>query len=158
MLVKTIVDEDFTNYRKPSMVIGMPRCSFKCDRECGQQVCQNMPLATAPDITIDDDDIIHRYLNNSLTQAVCIMGLEPWDTPDQLLNFIFKFRQYSQDDIVIYTGYTKAEIKEQVEQLAMYYQNIIIKFGRYIPGQQPHRDEVLGVDLASDNQYAERIS
>ena len=36
--------------------------------------------------------------------------------------------------------------------------NIIIKFGRYIPNQQPHYDEVLGVNLASDNQYAERIS
>ena len=35
--------------------------------------------------------------------------------------------------------------------------NIIIKFGRYIPNQKPHYDEVLGVNLASDNQYAERI-
>ena len=38
------------------------------------------------------------------------------------------------------------------------YKNIIIKYGRYIPNQTPHRDEVLGVNLASDNQYAERIS
>ena len=37
------------------------------------------------------------------------------------------------------------------------YDNIIIKFGRYIPNQQSHFDIVLGVNLASDNQYAERL-
>jgi hypothetical protein len=36
--------------------------------------------------------------------------------------------------------------------------NIIIKYGRFIPNHQPHYDEILGVKLASDNQYAERIS
>lgn len=33
-----------------------------------------------------------------------------------------------------------------------------LKFGRYIPNQTPHYDSILGVNLASDNQYAERIS
>jgi hypothetical protein len=37
------------------------------------------------------------------------------------------------------------------------FDNIVIKFGRYRPGQQKHFDEVLGVELASDNQYAKRI-
>ena len=37
------------------------------------------------------------------------------------------------------------------------YPNIIIKYGRYIPDQEPHQDEVLGVRLASNNQYAERM-
>ena len=32
--------------------------------------------------------------------------------------------------------------------------NVIIKFGRFIPNQKPHFDEVLGVELASPNQYA----
>ena len=36
--------------------------------------------------------------------------------------------------------------------------NIIIKFGRFIPNQQSHYDAVLGIKLASSNQYAERIS
>ena len=35
---------------------------------------------------------------------------------------------------------------------------IIIKYGRFIPNQQKHYDEILGVYLASDNQYAEKIS
>jgi hypothetical protein len=38
------------------------------------------------------------------------------------------------------------------------FSNIIIKFGRFRPGQEPHYDEVLGVKLASDNQYAKRVS
>lgn len=34
---------------------------------------------------------------------------------------------------------------------------IIIKFGRYVPGSVPIQDPVLGVTLASSNQYAERL-
>ena len=39
-----------------------------------------------------------------------------------------------------------------------YFDNIIIKFGRYIPNKQSHYDNILGVNLASDNQYAVKIS
>lgn len=39
MLVKNIIDEDFVQYKKPAMFIGMPSCSFKCDKECGKPVC-----------------------------------------------------------------------------------------------------------------------
>jgi hypothetical protein len=65
-------------------------------------------------------------------------------------------RQHSQDDVVIYTGYTWDEIHEQVEFLRGY-KNIVVKFGRYKPGQESHMDDVLGVKLASDNQYAIRL-
>jgi hypothetical protein len=157
MVVKTVIDEDFINYKKPSMLIGMSLCTFKCDKECGQQVCQNSALATAPNIEVNPMDLIARYENNNLTQAVVFGGLESFDSWADLYNFIFLFRSVSDDDIVIYTGYTKCEIKDKVEILKQF-PNIIIKFGRYIPNQQPHYDEVLGVDLASDNQYAERIS
>ena len=61
------------------------------------------------------------------------------------------------DDIIIYTGYDKNEIEDQIMILKKY-KNIIVKFGRYVPGQQAHFDKVLGVELASDNQYAEKIS
>jgi len=37
------------------------------------------------------------------------------------------------------------------------FDNIIIKYGRFIPGQEKHYDEILGVYLASNNQYAERL-
>lgn len=158
MVVKNVLYGDFINYKKPSMVIGFPICkNFKCDRECGQQVCQNSALATAPNIEISPIDLITRYENSGMSQAVCCQGLEPFDTWADLYTFIFLFRSVTDDDVVIYTGYNKDEITDKLDQLYQF-PNIIIKFGRYIPGQQPHYDEVLGVNLASDNQYAERIS
>ncbi len=157
MIIKTVVDEDFSNYKKPSMLIGMPYCTFKCDKECGQQVCQNSALATTPNIEVNPMDLIARYENNNLTQAVVFGGLESFDSWADLYNFIFLFRSVSDDDVVVYNEYTKCEITDKLKQLKQF-PNIIIKFGRYIPNQQPHYDEVLGVDLASDNQYSERIS
>lgn len=158
MILKNIIEEDFVNYKKPSMVLGFPICkNFKCDKECGQQVCQNSTLATALNIEVNPMDLISRYENNSITKAVCCQGLEAFDSWADLYTFIKLFRSVSDDDIVIYTGYTKCEIADKIEQLKQF-PNIIVKFGRYIPNQQPHYDEVLGVNLASDNQYAERIS
>ena len=58
---------------------------------------------------------------------------------------------------MIYTGYYPNEIADELAALRKF-KNIIVKFGRYQPGQKSHYDEVLGVDLASDNQWAERIS
>ena len=61
------------------------------------------------------------------------------------------------DDIVIYTGYNKEEIVDKITQLADF-KNIIIKFGRYVPNRPSRYDEILGITLVSDNQYAEKIS
>lgn len=157
MLIKGIIDEDFINYKKPCMVIEFPYCSFKCDKECGKQVCQNGALANSPNIDIERMDLINRYLKNDITQSVVMQGLEPFDSWDDLISFIFLFRCYTNDDIVIYTGYNLSELEEKVELLS-YFDNIIIKFGRYIPNQQLHYDNVLGVNLASNNQYAVKIS
>jgi hypothetical protein len=157
MLIKGIIDEDFINYKKPCMVIEFPYCSFKCDKECGKQVCQNGALANSPNIDIERMDLIDRYLKNDITQSIVMQGLEPFDSWNDLISFIFLFRCYSDDDIVIYTGYNLSELEEKVELLS-YFNNIIIKFGRYIPNQQSHYDNVLGVNLASNNQYAVKIS
>ena len=157
MVIKQLLDEDFVNYKKPSMFIGFPSCTWKCDRECGKKVCQNGTLATTRNIEIGVDTIINRYINNPITKAVVCGGLEPFDTWDDLQKFIIELRQKSQDDIVIYTGYKKEEISYAVDWLNLF-PNIIVKFGRFVPDQQKHYDEVLGIYLASDNQYAERIS
>ena len=101
--------------------------------------------------------LIQKYKTNAITSAIVFGGLENFDEFEQMLNFIKCFRCYSQDDIIIYTGYNQEEIMDKINMLKQY-PNIIIKFGRFIPGQQPHYDEVLGVKLASDNQYAEVIS
>jgi len=59
----------------------------------------------------------------------------------------------SNDDIVLYTGYNEDEICDKIHLLSQY-RNIIVKFGRFIPNQEKHYDEILGVELASPNQYA----
>jgi hypothetical protein len=157
MIINQLIDEDFVNYKVPSMYIGFPKCSFKCEKECGMQVCQNGVLATSPTIDIDINTVVNRYTNNPITSAIIIAGLEPFDTFNQLINLIDEIREYTDDDIVIYTGYYKNEIEDKIDRIKIR-KNIVIKFGRYIPNQQPHYDEVLGIYLASDNQYAERIS
>lgn len=157
MLIKGIIDEDFINYKKPCMVIEFPYCSFKCDKECGKQVCQNGALANSPNINVERMDLIDRYLKNDITQSIIMQGLEPFDSWNDLIILIFLLRNYTNDDIVIYTGYNKLEILDKITTLK-YFKNIIIKFGRYIPNVQPCYDNILGVTLASENQYAEKIS
>ena len=155
--LKGIIDTDTINYKKISMILEFPKCDFKCDKECGRSVCQNSSIINYPDIDVEIDDIIDRYINNPLTDAIVIQGLEPFDTKSQLYSFIRYFREKSNDDIVIYTGYNEYELSNDIDDLIKKTNNIIIKFGRYVPGQEPHKDNVLGVNLASDNQYAKKI-
>lgn len=157
MNLKGIIDIDFINYKKTSMVLEFPKCNFKCDKECGKQICQNSSLASAPTIFIQATDVIQKYLDNPVTQAVVMQGLEPFDSLNEMYYFIQKFREVCDDDIVIYTGYKEEEIYPYLDFLKSY-KNIIIKFGRFIPDDKPHRDSVLGVNLASSNQYAKKIS
>ncbi len=161
MIVKTIVDEDFVNYKVPSMYIGTAFCDGKCCREAGipLSVCQNDAWRGSATIAMDDDIIIQRYLSNDITKALCLAGLEPFEQFDELLCLVSKLRTeyHCNDTVVIYTGYNLTEIMPEVDALKKF-ENIIIKFGRYVPNQSKHFDEVLGVYLASDNQYAERIS
>lgn len=154
--IKGIIDTDFVNYKKCCMTIMMPYCNgFKC----GAALCQNSSLATAPNISMSIDEIVEMYVNNPITEAICLQGLEPLDSPE-LFALIGKFRTVTQDDIVIYTGYTMEELEQNgnLKKLKNYgIINIIIKTGRFLEGDEPHYDEVLGVNLASNNQYAERI-
>lgn len=176
MIIKGITDEDFINYKVPSMYIATATCSFKCDKEFGQPICQNSELANQPSHMVENRAIVERYMKNDITHAIVFGGLEPFDLPWDLFLLLREFRRNTMDDIVIYTGYTKEECKnimvpfsgkvpnnpnaldmDVISMCAELY-NIVIKFGRYIPNRQPHYDPVLGVYLASDNQYAERIS
>ena len=156
MILKGIIDEDFINYKKPSMVLEFPYCSFKCDKECGLQVCQNSALATASNINVSIDYIVQRYINNPITEAVVLQGLEPLDSWYDVVNFIRTLRERNNDDVVIYTGYTEEETCTSIQELYKY-NNIYIKFGRFIPNQEKHFDTVLGVNLASNNQYGKKI-
>ena len=138
------------------MFIIFPKCSFKCDKEANCEICQNSHLAKEPIINYSVDKIVERYKTNPITKAVVCGGLEPFDTLDDLTNLISTIRHASDDDIVIYTGYKEEEIFPVVENLISKYKNIIIKYGRYIPNQESKYDKILGITLASNNQYAVR--
>lgn len=161
MIIKTIVDEDFVQYKKPCMYIGTATCGGKCCTDAGIpfSVCVNDEWRESATINAADSMIIERYLSNSLTSSICFAGLEPFEQFDEMMHFISTLReQYKCDDtVVIYTGYYKEEIQDEIESLKQF-KNIVVKFGRFIPNQTNHYDDVLGVYLASDNQYAEIIS
>ena len=159
MIVKEIRDEDFTSYKKPSMIIGFPSCTFKCERECGRKgMCQNSALATAPDIEVSVENIVNRYLQNPITKAIIFAGLEPMDSWSDMVSLIDEFRQHTEDEIIVYTGYRIDEICQKTYWLGNKYKNIIFKMGRFIPNLPPRYDEILGIKLVSNNQYAEVIS
>ena len=159
MLVINIIDEDTVNYKKLSMFIGLPKCNGKCweDLGCLPSICINNDLMNADKIEISINDIIKRYDNNILSEAIVFGGLEPFDSWDDLLDFIKTFRKQHNDDIVIYTGYNEDEISDKIKILSNF-SRIIVKFGRFIPNSNHKYDEILGVELASDNQYAKLIS
>lgn len=151
-----IIDEDFINYKHPSMSLIFPNCTFKC----GEENCQNYGLINEPRHQIQISDLYNRYINNPITDAIVCHGMEPfdsWEELDSLLSY-FRIHEGCFDTIVIYTGYNEDEIVKYVDHIRKMYSNVIIKFGRYIPGQKPHYDETLGVNLASDNQYAKLIN
>ncbi len=159
MIIKGIISEDFVNYKKPSLVIEFPYCDFKCEKECGELVCQNNTLVRLPDIEISIEKIVDEYyLNNPITKAIVFQGLEPLDSFIDVLEAIKYIRKKTTDDIVIYTGYTKEElIQKKYLNLLKNYDNIVIKYGRFIPNRKSIFDIVLGVELSSENQYAERL-
>ena len=158
MKVKGIIFEDFVNYKKPAMTIEFPICKdFKCDKECGQKVCQNSDLVNSPNEDISIIRIVKTYMENSITNAIVFQGLEPFDSKHDLYQLIKIFREYTKDDIVIYTGYTEEELDYEIQVLKKLFKNIIIKFGRFIPNQPSYYNETLGVFLASSNQYAKKI-
>lgn len=157
--LKNIVDEVFQDYKKPSMLLATCYCDWKClkERELDVSICQNSKIFKQKNINVSVDEIVDRYINNPITQAIIIAGLEPMLQFDEVLNFIKIFRNKSNDDIVIYTGYYPFEIEDKILQLQQY-KNIIIKFGRYIPNRKKRFDNNLGIELVSDNQFAVKIS
>ena len=172
MIIKGLIDEDFTNYYKTSMFIIFPYCDLKCDKESGQPICQNSLLVRAKELKVRKETICERYIKNPISKAVVCGGLEPLDSELDLLAFIDCLRRVynCKDDIVIYTGYTEEEVEkgnfgnaDSKTQRSWYralkeYPNIIMKFGRFIPNQESVYDKVLGVELASPNQYGKVIS
>lgn len=146
------------NYKEPAMFVAFPYCSFKCERDCGIKCCQNSALARAANIEIPAERIVEIYKKNSnLSKALVFGGLEPLDSFGDVVDLIVEFRKDFQDPIIIYTGYTEDEAAAYIKALTEF-PNIIVKFGRFVPDQPPHVDELLGVRLMNPEQYAKKIS
>ena len=172
MKIINIIEEDFVNYKKPAMVILMPYCSGKCNIGHEKPVCHNYHLHESQLMEVSIETLGDRYLNNDITKAIVFQGLEPFDSEQDLLEFVRYLRidKECKDDIVIYTGYTKEEMesgnygrtKEEFGNPCGYNElkkisNVIVKFGRFIPDRPHFFDPILGIELASDNQFAEVI-
>ena len=159
MKLNNLIEEDFVNYKRPGLFLGFPYCSGKCNPKDDLPICQNQRLHSAKLIDIPLNEIIDRFERNPITEALIFGGLEPFDSFDEMLSLILLFRKryFARTyTIVIYTGYYPHEIKKQLcilKSLSLS-NGIIVKFGRYIPGDEPHLDPYLGVNLASNNQYA----
>lgn len=158
MKIKGLIDEDFVNYKLPSMFLITTTCDFKCCKELGNNICQNMDVVKQPTIGIDDNNLIKRYLENPITKAIVFGGLEPFEQFEEVYDFIHKLRfEYNCfDPVVIYTGFYPDEKVDELIRLSKF-DKIIVKFGRFIPDQKPHFDQVLGIELASNNQWAEEL-
>lgn len=160
MKLKGVVAEDFINYKLPSLFLITSTCDWKCCKEQGLDIsiCQNEPMAKQPTKEISSETIYNAYINNDITKAIIFGGLEPFKQYDEMFDVIYYLRAHGvKDPIIIYTGYYSDEVESQLSMLKMF-DNIIVKFGRYMPNRPSRYDDVLGITLVSDNQYAEKIS
>ena len=152
--------EDFVNFSKPSLFLITSQCDWKCckEQDIDISICQNQPLCNQPTKEFTSESLYNAYMSNDISKAVVIGGLEPILQFDEVYELILYFREHGcEDTFVIYTGYYPNELQNEIEQLKQY-PNIILKYGRYKPNTPSRFDEVLQITLASDNQYAERIS
>ena len=161
MILYDVIMEDFVNYKVPSTLVAFPYCSMKCNKEQGKKVCHNSTLNHLEALDISADEIVEMYLRNSISKALVLQGMEPLDSPADLRELLITFRKATKDPIVIYTGYYEHEgaVQSLISFLVAYnIDNVIMKFGRFIPDKPTVFDEVLGVNLASDNQYGKVIN
>jgi hypothetical protein len=157
--VKEIVWEAFQDYKLPSMLLAMCFCDWKClkEKNLDISICQNCQLAKSKTIEITISELFYKYTNNKITKAIIFGGLEPFLQFDEVLSFIDYFRiNNCKDDIIIYTGYYPEEKQTEIDLLSKY-KNIIVKFGRFEVNSTPIFDNVLGINLASKNQFAKII-
>ena len=153
--------DDITDYLKTSLLLVTPKCSGKCGEKC-----QNYFLiknATTKQYAVSS--IVNLYNNLTTHNAVVFAGLEPFDTFNDTQILVDAFLQNDKPiDIVIYTGYYQQSITDKVNVLLQKLiktkstnKTIIIKFGPYIAENRSYYSNILGIKLATDNQYVKRF-
>lgn len=154
MKIKNIVTT-VSDYKDVAMLVAFPTCTFKCciEQNIPIETCQNCDLAKEPTVDISVDKILERFDPN-IHKALVLGGMEPMDSADDVLELVTEFCKRYNYPVVIYTGYYPEEIAEKLIPLAKLDEMIIIKFGRFRPNRPSRYDPLLGVELASDNQYA----
>lgn len=158
MKIYGLKPNDVINYRLPSLFIGMGTCNWKCCIEAGldESMCQNSELAKCPRYDVSVEELCNIYNASKVDEAIVIGGLEPLDDMDGLMELVGGFDERCVGDIIIYTGYTEDEKQDVIANDVLplvKHNHVIVKFGRFVPGQEKHFDTILGIDLASDNQY-----
>lgn len=157
MKIVGLSDINFTDYKLPSLYIATPYCSFKCEKDCERAICQNSPLAKQEQMSITVDKLVELYQANPVTKAFVFGGLEPLDSPDLLDTVIELQTRTHPIRVVIYTGYTEDEVLTAHPQI-LKLPDLVMKYGRFVPDQPKHFDPILGVMLASPNQYAKEYN
>lgn len=155
ILLKDAV-EVFQDYKKSALLLCTCFCDWKCCTESNHDktMCQNSKLENSPNKEIPFNRILEMVERNSVIDAVIFGGLEPLIQINQVIQCIEYLRKHGvTKDILIYTGYYLEEIDEPVIN-RLSESNVILKCGRYIPDRPPKFDDVLGITLASDNQYS----
>jgi len=141
------------------MLIACIECDWKCLKEqcLSLGICQNSHINKIQTQESNIPDLIKRFNDNLLSECVIFAGLEPILQFDEVCSFIKEFRKTNNDDVVIYTGYYPEEIIDKIEILKKF-KNIILKFGRYRNDLPKTKDDILKIEIVSNNQWAEKIS
>lgn len=156
--------DNITDYKETSMLLVFPYCSGKCGPKCHNY----RMIGTTKINEYNILDIINLYLKLETHNSVVCAGLEPFDSMLDLTNLVKCFSSCNKNcDIVIYTGYNEDEIEDNVKSLVEtfdanvnkdYKKSLIVKFGRFIfddSGKEvKNYSDILGINLASPNQYA----
>lgn len=153
------LQEVFQDYKKYSLLIGVCFCDWKCCLESGipVTVCQNHNLESAKFFEVSFDYVL-KTLNESYADALIIGGLEPFMQTDEVVQLLKFLRENGvKKDLLVYTGYYLEEIDSYTIGLLSDL-NVILKCGRYIPDRPSNKiDPVLGIKLASSNQYGVKL-
>ena len=142
--------EVYNDYKEVGILLASPVCHNNCKN------CQNSHLKNREPNTYCVEDLINEIKNNKFVKSVIFGGLDCFDSFDETLNFISKFREISNEDIVLYTGKTENMLIDKLNILKKY-ENIYVKFGEYLENSEKIFDEIGGIWLASSNQYFKKL-
>lgn len=155
--VKDVV-EVFQDYKKSALLFCTCFCDWKCCIEAGisKDICQNHKIANQREVNLPFEKALN-MVKFSITDSIIFGGLEPILQAEEVCSLIEYLRNKGiTKDILIYTGYYIEEIEESVLQ-RLKNCHVILKCGRFKPDRPKKFDEILGITLASDNQYGVQL-